>query len=54
MCMLTLRSSRTGALVGIDEVDAGASVLTRLRRTLVYLLAAVYPVVSRDTLSKRK
>lgn len=48
--MLALRSSRAGALVGIDEVDAGASVLTRLRRTLVDLLAAVDPVESRHTL----
>lgn len=48
--MLTLRSSRARALVGIDEVDAGASILTRLRGTLVYLLAAVYPMVSRNTL----
>lgn len=52
--MLTLRSSRAGALVGIDEVYAGASILTWLRCALVYLLAAVYPMVSRNTLSERE
>lgn len=52
--MRTLCSSWTGTLVGIDEVNAGASILTRLRRTLVYLLAAVYPVESRNTLPERE
>lgn len=52
--MLTLGSSRTRALVGIDKVDAGASVLTRLRCTLVYLLAAVYPMESRNTLPEKE
>lgn len=52
--MLTLRSSRAGALVGIDEVNAGASILTRLRRTLIYLLAAVYSMVSSNTLPERE
>lgn len=50
--MLTLCSSRAGALVGIDKVDAGASVLTRLRGTLIYLLATVYSMVSGNTLQR--
>lgn len=50
---LTLCSSRTGALVRVDQVDAGTSVLTGLGLTLVDLLGAVYAVVSRDTLIKK-
>lgn len=47
---LTLCSSWTGALVRVDQIDAGASVLTGLGLTLVDFFGAVYAVVSRDTL----
>lgn len=48
----TLCSSGTGALVGVDEVDAGSSILTGLRLTLVYLLGAVYTMIAGNTLTE--
>lgn len=47
----TLCSSGAGALVRVDEVNAGASILTGLRLTLIDLFGAVYTVVARDTLT---
>lgn len=46
----TLCSSWTGALVRVNEVDAGASILTGLRLALVDLFGAVDAMVTRDTL----
>lgn len=50
----TLRSSWTGALVGVDQIDAGASVLTGLGLTLIDLFGAVYSMVPRDALKGKK
>lgn len=47
-------SSWTGALVRVDEVDAGAPILTWLRLALVDLLGAVDAVVTRDTLAEQQ
>lgn len=47
-------SSWTGALVRVDEVDAGAPILTGLRLALVDLLGAVDAVVTWDTLAEKK
>lgn len=49
--MDTLCSSGTGALVCVDEVDTGASVLTGLGLTFIDFFGAVYTVVARDTLT---
>lgn len=46
-----LRSSGAGALVCVDEVNAGASILTGLRLAFIDLFGAVYTVVARDTLT---
>lgn len=51
---LTLCSSRTGALVRVDQIDAGASILTGLGLALVDLFGAVYAVVPRDALTGKK
>lgn len=40
---LTLGSSGTGAFVGIDQVNAGAPVLTRLGEAFIDLVRAVLP-----------
>lgn len=50
----TLRSSWTRALVRVDEVDAGAPILTGLRLALIDLLGTVDAVVTRDTLAEIK
>lgn len=50
----TLCSSGTGALVCVDEVDAGASILTGLRLTFIDFFGAVYTVVAGDTLTEKK
>lgn len=47
-------SSWTGALVGVDQIDAGAPVLTGLGLTLIDLFGAVYSMVPRDTLKGKK
>lgn len=52
MWVYTLCSSWTGALVRVDEVNAGASVLTGLRLTFIDLFRAVHAVVPRDTLTE--
>lgn len=44
-------SSWTGALVCVDQIDAGASILTGLGLTLIDLFGAVYSMVPRDTLT---
>lgn len=51
---LTLCSSWTGALVCVDQIDAGASILTGLGLTLIDLFGAVYTMVPRDTLTGQK
>lgn len=51
---LTLCSSWTGALVCVDQIDAGASILTGLGLTLIDLFGAVYTMVPRDTLTGKK
>lgn len=51
---LTLCSSGTGALVCVDQIDAGASILTGLGLTLIDLFGAVYTMVPRDTLTGKK
>lgn len=53
MKVFTLCSSGAGALICVDEVDAGASILAGLRLTLVDLFGAIYTVVARDTLRKK-
>lgn len=50
----TLRSSWTRALVRVDEVDAGAPILTGLRLALIDLLGTVDAVETRDTLAEIK
>lgn len=50
----TLCSSWTGALVCVDEVNTGASILTGLWLAFIDLFGAVYPVVPRDTLTDTK
>lgn len=50
----TLCSSWTGALVCVDQIDAGASILTGLGLTLIDLFGAVYTVVPRDALTGKK
>lgn len=50
----TLSSSGTRALVRVDEVNAGASILTGLRLTFIDLFRAVYTMVPRDTLPEKK
>lgn len=47
-------SSWTGALVCVDQIDAGASILTGLGLTLIDLFGAVYTMVPRDTLTGQK
>lgn len=47
-------SSWTRALVRVDEVNAGASVLTGLRLTFIDLFGAVHTVVPRDTLPENQ
>ena len=42
---------RAVASVPVDLVDAGATILTRLRQTLVHVDLAVFPSVSRKTLA---
>lgn len=49
-----MRSSWTGALVGVDQIDAGASVLTGLGLTLIDLFGAVYSMVPRYALKGKK
>lgn len=51
---LTLGSPGTGAFVGIDQVNAGASVLARLGETLIDLVGAVGADVSRHTLGEER
>lgn len=46
----TLCAAGAGALVGVGEVDAGASVPAGLGQALVHLLGAVHPVVAGHTL----
>lgn len=50
----TLCSSGTGALVCIDEVDAGSSILAGLRLTFIDFFGAVHTVVARDTLTEKQ
>lgn len=47
-------SSRTGALVCVDQIDAGASILTGLGLALIDLFGAVYAVVARDALTGKQ
>lgn len=54
MRVYTLCSSWTGALVCVDEVNAGASVLTGLRLAFIDLFRAVHAVVPRDTLTEKR
>lgn len=51
--LLTLGSPGTGAFVGIDQVNAGAPVLARLRETFIDLDRAVGPQVSWHALKER-
>lgn len=53
MKVSTLCSSGARALVCVDEVDAGASILAGLRLTLIDLFGAVYTMVARDTLREK-
>ncbi len=53
MQVYTLCSSGTGALVCVDEINAGASILTGLWLTFIDLFGAVYAMVTRDTLTGR-
>lgn len=53
-CICTLCSSWTRALVCVDEVNAGASILTGLRLTFIDLFGAVHTVVPRDTLTEKE
>lgn len=48
--LLTLGSSGTGAFVSIDQVNAGAPVLARLRETFIDLHRAVGPQEARQAL----
>lgn len=50
---LTLCSSWTGALVCVDQIDAGASILTGLGLALIDLFGAVYTMVPRYTLTDK-
>lgn len=52
--LLTLGSPGTGAFVGIDQVNAGAPVLARLRETFIDLVRAVGPHVSWHALKERQ
>lgn len=52
-CLLTLGSSGTGAFVGIDQVNAGAPILARLRETLIDLHRAVGPHIARYALREK-
>lgn len=54
MQVYTLCSPGTGALVCVDEVDAGASILAGLRLTFIDLFGAIYTMVARDTLTEKK
>lgn len=51
---LTLGSPGTGAFVGIDQVNAGASVLARLGETLIDLVGAIRPDVSCHALREER
>lgn len=54
MWVYTLCSSWTGALVCVDEVNAGASILAGLRLAFIDLFRAVHTVVPRDTLTEKR
>lgn len=51
---LTLCSSGAGAFVCVDQINAGASILTGLGLTLIDLFGAVYTMVPRHTLAGEK
>lgn len=50
----TLCSSGTGALVRVDEINARASILARLRLAFIDFFGAVHSMVTRDTLMEEE
>lgn len=51
--LLTMCTRRAGAGEAVDEVDAGSSMTTRVRVTLIHVILTVHPLVASLALEQK-